>query len=105
MIQQSSSVERNKQFIVMHGEAMDPSGVPVAATITVLDQQSQEVQGIYNAKAETGKFILVLNPLVTYKLFIEAIGYQTLQDEIYLTPVGKEVSETRTAPYILLPQR
>ena len=98
-------VERDKQFIVMHGEAMDPSGAPVAATITVLDQQSQEVQGIYNAKAETGKFILVLNPLVTYKLFIEAIGYQTMQDEIYLTPEGKEVSETRTAPYILSPQR
>ena len=41
---------------------------------------------------------------MTYKLFIEAIGYQTMQDE-HLTPEGKEVSETRTAPYILSPQR
>jgi hypothetical protein len=98
-------VERAKQFIVVHSEAMDPSGAPVPATITVLDQQSQQIQGIYNAHGQTGKFILVLNPLVNYKLFVEAQGFLTLQDELYLTPEGAEVSEMRTAPYILTPQR
>lgn len=95
-------VERAKKFIVMHGEVMDEKGAPLQATLTVLDEQGQEIQGIYNSNAQSGKFILVLNPLITYKIFIESTGYSTVQDEIYLRPNGDALSETRMAPYILV---
>jgi tetratricopeptide (TPR) repeat protein len=41
------------------------------AKITLIDIESKQVSGIFNASSKTGKFILVMNPLKAYKAIID----------------------------------
>lgn len=65
---------------------------PSKAKISVIDFETNQLQGIYNANSKTGKFMLALNPLLTYKLVIEEEGYQTMIIE--LEPLAKEKDES-----------
>jgi len=51
---------------------------PRKAKITLIDIESKQVSGIFNASAKTGKFLLVMNPLKSYKAIIEEEGFQTM---------------------------
>lgn len=48
------------------------------AKITLIDIESKQVSGIYNASAKTGKFLMVMNPVKSYKAIIEEDGFQTM---------------------------
>lgn len=92
---------RKNTEMVIKGDVMKPDGTPMSAKITLLDKNEREVQGVYNTNPRTGKFIMVINPLTLYKVFIEANGYRTQQDEIYFVfPDGDDI-EFQIAPYIL----
>lgn len=52
------------------------------AKITLIDIESKQVSGIFNSNATTGKFLLVMNPLKTYKAIIEEENCQTMVIEI-----------------------
>ena len=52
------------------------------AKITVIDNETKLLSGIYNASAITGKFILVLNPYKSYKAIIEEEGCHTMIVEL-----------------------
>jgi len=60
--------------------------------ITLLDNESNKVAGIYNSNPKTGKFILVVNPLKSYKAIIQEDGYQGVVLE--LEPIAFEKQET-----------
>ena len=64
---------------------------PNKAKITIIDIESKQVSGIYNASSKTGKFILVMNPLKSYKAIIEEEGFQTMI--LDLEPLANEVIE------------
>lgn len=64
---------------------------PIKAKITVIDIDSKQVSGIYNASLKTGKFILVMNPLKSYKAIIEEDGFQTMILDI--EPLANEQEE------------
>lgn len=72
---------------VKKGRVMSGSN-PVKAKISVIDVETNQLQGIYSSNAKTGNFILALNPLKTYKAIIEEEGYQTMMLEI--EPLAKE---------------
>jgi hypothetical protein len=61
------------------------------AKITLIDIESKQVSGIYNANSKTGKFILVVNPLKPYKAIIEEEGFQTMI--LDLEPLANELIE------------
>jgi hypothetical protein len=61
------------------------------AKITLIDIESKQVSGIYNANSKTGKFILVLNPLKSYKAIVEEEGFQTMTLDI--EPIANELFE------------
>lgn len=61
------------------------------AKITLIDIESKQVVGIYNANAKTGKFVLVLNPLKNYKAIIEEDKCQTMILDI--EPIANEQSD------------
>lgn len=65
---------------------------PKKAKITLIDIESKQVSGIFNASAKTGKFLLVMNPLKTYKAIIEEDGYQTMI--LDLEPLATENSDS-----------
>jgi len=52
------------------------------AKITLLDNETNKVAGIYNSNPKTGKFILVMNPLKSYKAIVQEDGYQALVVEL-----------------------
>jgi tetratricopeptide (TPR) repeat protein len=56
--------------------------VPGRVKITLLDHEDNQVSGVYNSNPSTGKFILVVNPLKSYKAIVEHEGYNTLVAEL-----------------------
>ncbi len=62
------------------------------AKITLLDNESNKVAGIYNSNPKTGKFIIVVNPLKTYKVIVQEEGFQSLVIE--MEPMVMEKTET-----------
>ena len=72
---------------VKKGKVMAGS-TPSKAKISIIDLETNQLHGIYNANAKTGNFILALNPLKTYKAIVEEEGYQTMTLEI--EPLAKE---------------
>jgi hypothetical protein len=65
---------------------------PRKAKITLIDIESKQVSGIFNASAKTGKFLLVMNPLKAYKAIIEEDGFQTMI--LDLEPLANENSDS-----------
>ena len=63
---------------------------PDRIKITLLDNESNSVSGIFNSNPTTGKFILIMNPLKSYKAIIEHEGYTT--QVINLDPLAFEKS-------------
>lgn len=64
---------------------------PAKAKITLIDVESKQISGIFNANSKTGKFILVMNPLKSYKAIVEEDGYQTMI--LDLEPIATELIE------------
>ena len=50
--------------------------------ITLLDNESNQVNGTYYSNPKTGKFILVMNPLKSYKAIVECEGFKTVVVDI-----------------------
>lgn len=61
------------------------------AKITLIDIDSKQVSGIFNANSKTGKFLLVMNPLKAYKAIVEEDGFQTMILDI--EPIVNELIE------------
>jgi tetratricopeptide (TPR) repeat protein len=66
---------------VKHGLALLDT-IPDRVKITLLDNESNLISGIYNSNPNTGKFILVMNPLKSYKAIVEHQGYNTIVVDI-----------------------
>lgn len=64
---------------------------PTKAKITLIDIESKQISGIFNASPKTGKFIMVMNPLKAYKAIVEEEGYQTMIVDI--EPIVSEREE------------
>lgn len=94
-------IERSDQLVVVHGETLDGSSQPLQATVTVLDEGGRKIQGVYTSNRETGKFILVVNPLTTYKVFVQSSGMTTIEDEIFFDAKHLPLREEDIAPYVL----
>jgi hypothetical protein len=55
--------------------------VPGRVKITLLDHEANIVSGIYYSNPSTGKFVMVINPLKSYKAIVEHEGYSTIVRE------------------------
>lgn len=98
-------VYRRAFTVVVGGELIDLNSEPVQATITIIDEGTREVQGVYRSNRLTGKFITVLHPMTSYKLLIEAKGYDSVIDELFIPfPDHGGSDEIELTPYILRKQ-
>lgn len=66
--------------------------IPGKAKITLLENENKKIAGIYNSNSKTGKFILLMNPLKSYKAIVEEEGYNTVVVEI--DPMANEKEPT-----------
>lgn len=62
----------------------EPEFSYLQATITVIDYQTKEIQGIYRTNKNNGKYIMVLLPKKHYKIIIESDGYYSYTGDIDL---------------------
>ena len=65
--------------------------MPNKAKITLIDIENKKVSGVFNANTKTGNFILLMNPLKSYKAIVEEDGFQTIMLDI--EPLANELSE------------
>ena len=101
-IYQVDFLYRQQKTMVLKGELRDIDGNPIQGTITLFDQFERNIHGVYNSNANNGKFILIINPLTIYKVFIEAQGYSTQEDELYFLLPKEGELDFQIAPYVLI---
>jgi tetratricopeptide (TPR) repeat protein len=72
--------------IILKGTVMtqEPEIAYLKATITIIDYDTKELQGIYRT-TNNGKYIMVLLPKKKYKMIVEAENYYPFSTEIDLT--------------------
>ena len=62
--------------------------IPGRVEITLYDNDGNQINGNYYSNSDNGKFILVMNPLKSYKAIVETEGYKKL--EVNLIPLAQE---------------
>ncbi len=72
------------------------AGNPLSAKITLLENESKKVQGIYKSNDLTGKFIMLVNPEKTYNIIIESKNYHS-----YTAELDFDVNDDKVIKYSL----
>lgn len=94
-------IYRQQEQLVIKGETRAVNGLPLPGVITVIDENSKEVQGIYRSNTSTGKFILILHPMTEYKIVLEVEGYKPVSDDLlFRFPESAMEQEQTLAPYM-----
>ncbi len=62
---------------------------PEKVKITLLDNEANSLSAVYSSNPKTGKFILVMNPLKSYKAIVERDGCNTLV--VNIEPIAFDV--------------
>jgi hypothetical protein len=78
-------VDPQTSRMILKGTVMtaDSEIMPLKSTITIIDFDTKELQGIYRT-SKNGKYILVLLPHKKYKMIVEADNYYPFSTEIDL---------------------
>jgi hypothetical protein len=63
------------------------------AKVTLLDNDNKKITGIFNSSPKTGKFVLVMNPLKSYRLIVEENGFNTVVLDLEPMAYEKEDKE------------
>lgn len=63
--------------MIVRGMVADAGEEPVKARIILSDATGEEIVGIYNTNARTGRFLMVLKPDNEYRMSIESVGFIT----------------------------
>jgi tetratricopeptide (TPR) repeat protein len=84
------------QFHVLKAAVKDKKGNPLPAKITLIENESKKVKGIYKANSITGKFIMLVDPEKTYNIIIEANEYHS-----YTKKLSYNINSTETIDYKL----
>lgn len=87
--------DQNKQLHVLKGVVYSNDSIPLQATITLIENESKNIQGIYNSKGQTGKFILLVIPEKTYSVIVESDDYHSYISELFFDITGEEILEFR----------
>jgi hypothetical protein len=73
-------------YLILKGvvSTNEPTHLKLHATITIIDYETMELQGVYRTNKSTGKFTMVILPKKRYKVIVESDGYHSYIDEIDL---------------------
>lgn len=72
-----------EQLHVIKGEVYgDSESNPISAKITLIENETAKIQGIYKSKDGSGKFIMLVEPDKTYNYVIQADGFHSKTEEL-----------------------
>lgn len=94
-------IYRQKTNLIIRGVLTDDLGNPLKGEITVIDEENKELQGIYTSNKNSGKYILLLNPMVNYKVMIQSEGKEILTKDLYFEFPDDESTELDIKPIAL----
>lgn len=66
----------------------EDANVPAHSKVTLINTETNKVEGVFSPSSSTGKFLFVVNPFYSYKLIIDAKGFET--NIIELNPMIEE---------------
>lgn len=77
---------------IVKGKIFDEnSKEPVKAKITLIDEISEKVTGIYNSNRKNGNYVMIVESLTSYQMIIEAQGYETKIEKFEIEDTGKRL--------------
>ncbi|MFK7756831.1 MAG: tetratricopeptide repeat protein [Flavobacteriales bacterium] len=76
-------IYRQQTNIIVKGVLTNDFGKPVQGEITVIDETTKDLLGVYTSNERTGKFILLLNPMTKYNITVQSPGKGTYSKELY----------------------
>ncbi len=94
-------IYRQNVNVILKGILQDEIGNPIQGEISVIEKDTKELVGIFNSNEATGKFIIILNPLVDYTLVVFSDGKETFQDSIYFDLPENPNTEIFLDPIVL----
>jgi len=94
-------IYRQNINLVLKGELLDENGNPLKGEISIIDKATKELVGLYNSNTETGKFIMILNPMIEYKVIVQAEGKASLLDTYYFELPEDTNAQINLDPIIL----
>jgi len=68
--------------IVSSGDSLEK---PLKAKITLINDKSNKIQGIYNSNSATGKYLLIISPNIKYKMLVETENHYSHTEYIEFT--------------------
>ena len=72
-----------EQLQVIKGEVYNETdSSPISAKITLIENETAKIQGIYKSKDGSGKFIMLVEPNKTYNYVIQADGFHPKTEEL-----------------------
>ena len=83
-IYQINMFDRSLFVTIVKGYIKGSNNEPLKGKITVIDEATNKVQGIYRSNDKTGKYLMILSPKKTYKLIVDVKKHETLNDNITL---------------------
>ncbi len=57
--------------------------VPQYGEITIIDERNKELQGVYKSNKISGKYLLVLHPLVNYKMIVASGDKEVITKDLF----------------------
>ena len=86
--------ENNSNYKLLKGVVLSNDSIPVTikATIiiTLIDNQTNSLQGVYRTNKETGNYLFIVDPGKKYKIIIEAEGYESMIDWLEIPAIVEE---------------
>ncbi|MBI5217430.1 MAG: PD40 domain-containing protein [Bacteroidia bacterium] len=76
--------DNNSNFRLLKGVVTNSDSIPqivkATITITLIDNQTNTLQGVYRTNQESGKYLLIVEPAKKYKVIVEADEYESFVD-------------------------
>ncbi|MFZ1689056.1 MAG: hypothetical protein WAU70_16665, partial [Flavobacteriales bacterium] len=77
-------------FVAVMGTVTDAMDEPLKARITLIDLALEETQGIYNTNANTGRYLMVVEPGKRYRMLVESDSCTSYTGEFQPTMANGE---------------
>ena len=94
-------IYRQRTNLIIKGLLKDESGSPIQGEITIIDERNKELQGVYNSNKSNGKYLLVLHPMVNYKMIIASDKKELVIKDLFFEFPDKNNSEIDLEEIIL----
>ncbi len=72
----------NENDLVVKNGVLFKDNILGKGKITLLDNETNKVTGIYNSNPRTGKFVMIISPFKSYKLIVQEEGYHPIVMDI-----------------------